>query len=137
MILQRDSMTDERTYGTLKDDDGQTVCFTIEQPWRNNQHGDGSSASCIPEGNYLAFRFQSPHLGYELFQLANVPDRIAIEIHKGNVPADSRGCILTGTTRGQLGGVAAVLESAQAFATLMQHLAGVDRFTLSVRDPLP
>lgn len=134
MILQRDSQTSERTIGRLETDDGQVVCFTMELSWRDNAHGDWQTGSCIPAGTYPALRFTSPHIGYELFQLANVPDRVGIDIHKGNTVRDSEGCILLGTTRGTLNGMDAVLDSKDAFDAFMASQAGVDRFTLTVVD---
>lgn len=130
MKLQRTSQNDQRTYGELLDDDGTLLCHTLERPWVGNKHG----VSCIPAGTYPAFRFSSPHLGYELFQLANVPDRVGIDIHIGNRVRDSEGCILVGKAEGQLDGEDAILQSRAAFHDLMAHLEGVDRFTLEVVD---
>ncbi len=129
MKLIRDDANEQRIFGTLQTDAGEILCQTLERHWNDNVHGD----SCIPEGSYPAFRFDSPHLGYELFQLANVPDRVGIDLHRGNVANDSQGCILLGTHRGVLGGVDAVLQSTIAFNAFMARMAGVSRFTLDVR----
>lgn len=130
MKLIRDSADAERTYGTLQDDDGTVIVQTLERPWADNAH----NISCIPAGTYPAFRFDSPHIGYQLFQLANVPDRVGIDIHIGNTPKDTQGCILVGNERGQVGGADAVLQSKAAFKAFMDHLDGIDRFTLTVVD---
>lgn len=131
MKLQRDDQTAERTFGQLLDDDGTVLCQTLELPWRDNQH----KISCIPAGTYPAFRFASPHIGYELFQLANVPDRVGVDIHIGNTVQDTEGCILVGRLRGQIDGVDAILQSRIAFNAFMEHQAGVKRFTLDILDP--
>lgn len=129
--LIRDDQNAARTFGKLIDDSGNVVCQTFELPWKDNQH----NVSCIPAGTYPAFRFLSPHIGYELFQLANVPDRIGIDLHIGNSTKDTLGCILLGFQRGQLGGEDAILQSKLAFNAFMQHMAGIDRFDLTITDP--
>ena len=120
---------DGPTFGTITNDaDGSTVVpWTLELPWRENQH----SISRIPAGVYPAFRFKSPHIGYELFQLANVPDRVGVDIHVGNTMKDTEGCVLVGEEQdGE-----AITESRKAFGLFMGMLTGIDRFTLTVVDP--
>lgn len=132
LTLTRDDQNDVRTLGVITNDaDGSVVVpATLELPWRNNAHGTWETASCIPAGVYTAFRFNSPHIGYELFQLANVPDRVGIDIHIGNYPKNSEGCILVGEAREEN----AIDQSRDAFRLFMQYLTGIDRFTLTVRD---
>lgn len=136
MRLVRDNQNAERTYGQLVADDGAVLCQTLELPWRDNQHG----ISCIPAGTYTAFRFQSPTIGYELFQVRAVPHRSGIDIHIGNTAHDTQGCILVGSSRGQLEvtpglTLDAVLGSRDAFGAFMAALAGLDTVTLEVVDP--
>ena len=131
MKLVRDDQTADRTYGTLQEDDGTVLCQTFEWPWADNQHG----ISCIPAGTYTAFRFDSPHLGYTLFQLRDVPGRSGIDIHIGNRLRDTEGCVLLGVSRGTLDGEDAVLGSRTAFAAFMAHNAGIDSFLCEVIDP--
>ena len=130
LTLQRTSESaDGPTFGTITNDaDGSVfVPATLELPWRQNQH----NVSRIPAGVYPAFRFMSPHIGYELFQLANVPDRVGIDIHIGNTMKDTAGCILVGEA---LEGDA-ITESREAFRLFMGMLTGIDKFTLTVVDP--
>ena len=129
LTLQRLSESaDGPTFGTITNDaDGSVmVPATLELPWLDNQH----NVSRIPAGVYPAFRFQSPHIGYELFQLANVPDRVGIDIHIGNTMKDTLGCVLVGET--QEGD--AITESRKAFGLFMGMLTGIDKFTLTVVD---
>jgi hypothetical protein len=76
---------------------GKYVCFTLEEAWRDNQR----SISCVPPGTYDAYlRYDSSKKNREwCFQLTNVPNRTAIQIHIGNSPGDTEGCILVGTTQ--------------------------------------
>lgn len=124
MKLIRDDQNEDRTLGTLRTDDDEYVCETLELPWRENQHG----ISCIPEGTYECFRFDSPHIGYQLFQLRNVPNRSGVDIHIGNTVKDTEGCILLGTERSG----DAILHSKLAFQEFMERMAGTDGFTLRV-----
>jgi len=52
----------------------------------------------IPEGTYGISIFFSAHLGCKVLLLANVPDFGDVEVHFGNWPKNTLGCILVGTT---------------------------------------
>lgn len=68
---------------------GKFNCFTIELPWKKNQH----RISCIPESTYkIGFRF-SEKFGAHL-ELKNVLDRSFILIHPANnALKELKGCI--------------------------------------------
>lgn len=74
---------------------GKKICYTLELPWKMNQ----KNISCIPVGIYTCFW---RHDRYRI-QCENIPcpegTRTAIQIHPGNSPADSHGCILVGLTQ--------------------------------------
>ena len=59
---------------------------------------DGLPGSAIPPGRYPVTIYASPHFGREVPLLEDVPNRSEIEMHFGNYPTDSRGCILVGLT---------------------------------------
>ena len=120
------------TFGRIENEEHEQLCVTLEHPWQDNKR----MISCIPTGDYWAFRRQSPKRGYELFELASVPGRSNIQIHIGNTVADTDGCILVGTNYGKIDGVSGVVSSRLAFGHLMKKLAGVDRFSLSIVDTL-
>lgn len=115
MILQRDSQTPLRTLGTMARDDGSKECETIERPWAGNQTG----VSCIPAGRYVCSLRFSPHHGFAVFGVDNVPNRTDIEIHAANLPTQLLGCIALGESRGTLNGQDAVLASQAAVDTFM------------------
>ncbi len=121
------------TYGQLLDAEGKQIAVTLELPWRENRHG----VSCIPAGVYPAHRRMSAKRKYELFELDTVPGRSNIEIHIGNLPSDSEGCILLGSAFGILGDKSGILRSGDAFRTFMGLLRDQNAFTLVVSDPLP
>jgi len=124
--LQRTVQTDDFTFGEFITDDGDVLCKTIELPWKDNQHG----ISCIPAGHYTAKRRFSPKHGYDLFGIENVPDRSDIEIHIGNFPKDSLGCVLVGATTAL--NPPMVTHSTETFRAFMKHFDGVDEFPLTV-----
>src|SRR5581483_9746992 len=66
--------------------DGEFNCYTLE-----------NAAVLIPAGRYEVTLYESPHAGHIVPLLNGVPGRDHIEIHCGNVPTDSKGCILVGT----------------------------------------
>jgi hypothetical protein len=55
----------------------------------------------IPTGEYSVGVYDSPHAGHPVPILQDVPGRDFIEIHCGNFPEDSKGCILVGMRRVQ------------------------------------
>ena len=70
---------------------GDFHCFTLELPWLDNKR----SVSCVPDGRYVAHKYNSPSKGSVLL-LDGVPDRSYIEIHVGNYTRQIEGCILVG-----------------------------------------
>jgi hypothetical protein len=96
LTLQRVKQTEFATYGEIYNEHGRREVVTLELPWRDNKRND----SCIPAGEYIAERYLSPEHGYVLFRLINVPDRDDCELHIGNLPCDSKGCLLLGVRFG-------------------------------------
>jgi len=129
--LFRLAQTEHATFGRLEGKDFTALGVTLEPPWKDNQHG----ISCIPAGTYECKRYLSPKHGYDVFEVLNVPGRSNIEIHVGNTPVDTEGCILVGTEFGKVDGEGAIVHSKTAFHALMQYLDGRDTFTLTITDP--
>jgi len=100
-------------------------------PYRPNAH----DVDCIPEGIYPVKKIISPTKG-KCFLLEDVPDRFAVEIHKGNFVAgkkiDSQGCILPGMYFDDINedGNIDVSDSTQAMGKLWDTLP--DSFTLHI-----
>lgn len=104
-------------------------CFTLEPPWLWNRQG----RSCIPCGLYRierdTFRGEYPN-----FRVDDVIGRTAIELHIGNRPEDTHGCILLGS---QLGFRPApwLVASKAAFDRFMQAMEGAQSALLSIVGP--
>lgn len=120
----------EPTFGRMEDAESQQVCVTLELPDLGNAHG----ISRVPAGAYPAHRYLSPKRGYEVFMLDNVPDRDSIELHIGNTVKDTDGCLLLGTSQGDLDGHGAVLGSADAFGHFMNLCAGEQNILVMIVD---
>lgn len=123
------------TRGQLLNDDGSVAVAATLEP----------SPPDIPPGSYPARRYLSHHFGYELFRLYDVPGHGAIELHIGNLPKDTHGCVLLGSSFGDLwtdDGTGpeklepGILGSRTAFQAFMAAMQGVDEFTLEVT-PVP
>jgi hypothetical protein len=112
------------TFGVMKDENDQPFIVTLELPDKDNIQ----LISCIPEGLYTAIRYMSPKRGYEVFELQDIPNRDAIEVHIGNYPSNTDGCILVGLEFGDH----SIGSSKLAFDKFMNKLGGVNMFTLKI-----
>jgi hypothetical protein len=117
LILLRTHLRPDATLGELHTPTGERICYTLEEPWRDNQR----NISCIPEGEYP----WTPKAGRKLprWLLTGVPDRTLIEIHAGNSLSDISGCILVGLTRSYWSGEPVVLLSQAAINKLSKLIA--------------
>lgn len=96
--IDRDTETANSTTGTMTV--GTQELYTLELPWRGNAAtGASNTASRIPAGTYNATTRADGALGWRI-ELQGTAPRTNIQIHVGNTPADTTGCILPGTSRG-------------------------------------
>lgn len=130
LYVTRIEQTDYATYGHLSDDEGRVFTVTLEPP----------EPKCIPCGTYQFYRRKS-HLDggtgkhdYDVFELSNVPGRDAIELHIGNVVADTDGCVCVGQSFGTVEGQHGIINSKVAFDRFMATMHGIDSGTLTVVD---
>jgi len=92
ILVVRWNLTDKSSIGNLSID-GVPYCHTLEPPIE----GDPCA---IPEGTYdISIRYSDKHKRL-LPAVNNVPGRTDIEIHPGNKPEDTLGCLLLGSTIG-------------------------------------
>lgn len=90
--IKRFLMTDYATWGVLIYEDS-PFCLTLENPWDHNK----PFVSCIPVGVYTASVIKNEHSKHTgLYRLDYVEGRTLIDIHAGNWPTDTSGCILLG-----------------------------------------
>lgn len=126
--LIRVGQSDAGTFGVLRV--GQVpFALTLEQPWRDNQ----TDISCIPPAAYICRRIHSNKFG-ETFEVQGVDRRSHILFHRGNVLADTHGCILVGEEFAVDKGTPVIAASARAFTEFMAKLTGLDEFTLEITE---
>jgi hypothetical protein len=74
---------------------GTIQAYTLELPWQGNK----PLISSIPSGTYKGV-LRYDHTDQWRIELQGVPGRTVVEIHTGNTPDDSEGCILVGKELG-------------------------------------
>lgn len=124
ITLNRFRSDDQGTFGMLTQD-GATLCFTCELPWKDNE----AEISCIPPGSYSCSAYSSQNHP-NVWTIENVPNRSGILIHNGNTENDSKGCIIVGDKLGNINGLPAVLDSNNTLDMLRSVLS--DSFTLTI-----
>ncbi|MGN0282229.1 MAG: DUF5675 family protein [Prevotella sp.] len=96
ITVVRKEFANDRTFGDMYLD-GQFFCNTLEPhaiDWSREQKVAGKTA--IPEGTYKVRLGWSTKWGRTVPWLRKVPHFRDIQIHVGNFPKDTRGCILVG-----------------------------------------
>lgn len=74
---------------------GKIIAYTLERPWQ----GNAPLISAIPTGAYPG-QLRYDHSDHWRIELTGVPGRDHVQIHVGNTPVDSVGCILVGSALG-------------------------------------
>jgi len=118
LLLIRDCFSEKSVLGKLYCN-GEFISHTLELAWKNNQ----KNVSCIPRGEYkckVRLARESASREYVHLIIEDVENRSYVLFHRGNVPSDSKGCILTGTHRA--GEPDKILESKIAHTYLMDYL---------------
>lgn len=101
---------------------GQHQAFTLEPPIKP----DDTKPRAIPNGTYKLTNRFSPKHGHDVPHVEDVPGFEEIEIHPGNYPGDTEGCLLVGTAfEPDNTGRMMVVQSRPAFSALMQTLVPV------------
>ena len=98
MTLVRKVFEKDRTLGELYLEGVGYFCDTLEPhciDWSREKKVAGKTA--IPEGRYKVRVGWSPRRGRNVPWLKKVPHFKDIQIHVGNFPKDTRGCILVST----------------------------------------
>lgn len=98
---------------------GNIICYTLERPWADNQQ----NISSIPAGTYTAF-LRYDHADHWRLELRNVPGRTNVQIHIGNQPDQTKGCILVGKKLGP--DLCSLENSADALKAIKTAFYGTD-----------
>ena len=127
IAVQRTTLTPLSTQGELLLD-GVHEAWTLEPVWIAEPTDVKPRA--IPAGTYQFEKNTSPHFGFVVPVLLNVPGFTAVEIHPGNFPRDTHGCTLVG----KIEGPNYVGQSDAEFAALMAKLP--DSGEITYADPV-
>jgi hypothetical protein len=117
----------------LLDINGLFECYTLEPRMDRSQ----GKPFAIPSGGYAVALLKSVKFGFVTPRVLYVPGFTAIEIHIGNSPRDTEGCLLIGQTRAR----DFVGNSREAFQALMIKLncasAAGESISIEYLDPPP
>lgn len=116
------------TFGVLFDEDI-PFCLTLEREWKDNEE----NISCIPRGEYLCKRVESPKFG-DTFEVCDVPGRSHILFHRGNIEDDSEGCIVIGEQYHKYKNKISIKASREGFAEFKQRTDDINYFKLEIKD---
>lgn len=95
VTVYRQYISQECTSGYLAVN-GTITCYTLERPWADN----AENISSIPASIYNGF-LRYDHDDHWRIELVDVPDRTNVQIHVGNEPDETKGCILVGESLGE------------------------------------
>ncbi|PSR52643.1 hypothetical protein AHMF7605_03430 [Adhaeribacter arboris] len=135
LFLDRKEKTDTCMRGYLltqltTEDKPKVICYVLELPPRDNV----PFVSSIPAGTYPVKVRTDGALGWRL-ELDNVPDRKNVQIHIGNFPKDTIGCLLPGKEAGA--SQCKVLRSNEAMAelkSLFTVFGTMEKTEITIRD---
>ncbi len=131
MILEMVRLEENHDFGTfgILKINKMVFCVTLEP--RNEMNVP--FVSSIPAQQYMCRRYNSVKYG-QTWQIENVPQRLAILFHPGNVDEHTQGCILLGQHFGKLKGDRAVLNSGATFNSFMLRTKNSIKLSLTIRE---
>lgn len=136
-LLVRAEVNDHQSLGHLFVFDGIHLvwsCCTLEPGWLDNKR----QVSCIPEGQYTAFRRHSEkykdHWHIRMPCGSEMDERCLILIHWGNYRRHTKGCVLLGRTHTDIDGdgYRDVTSSKATMGQLNTLMKDVDSFDLTI-----
>lgn len=130
-------------FGELWDERGEFYCVTLERAYprkeitypeeTQNTYSPFTYLPKIPPGKYRCTRFNSPHLGYIVWMLHDVPGHDHCLIHIGNYNENSDGCVLVGKQIGNKTDLGKMIMSSEpTFKKLMKDTESLTEMQLTV-----
>jgi hypothetical protein len=127
--LTRYEVGEKGAYGNFVSQDGSCAIVSMERTYLQS---DGTWAPKIPANTYTCKLYKSPHFGYMVFQIMDVPGHDHIEIHKANWERQLDGCVALGLSEQSFADGEMIVNSKVAFDKFMALQTGVDEFKLTV-----
>ena len=107
---------------------------TLEPEYDDNRPSkNGVAGACIPAGEYLCKRVDSPTYG-DTFEITDVLNRTHVLFHWGNFKKNTHACVLCGESFEPIDGVHAIRSSKQAFREFKGIIGKDDEFRLIIVD---
>jgi hypothetical protein len=128
LVLKRIYHSSDRTIGVMEV--GDELMYTME-PAGPDSSEEGSNKR-IPVGEYCVEPYSSKKYP-DSYELKDVEGRTAILIHAGNLPSDTKGCILVGLDRAVYKGDQAITRSRDAIKVLFNTFKQYDKVTIKVK----
>ncbi len=102
LTLKRRIFTNESTIGELLNEQGEHICYVLEDkvreiPGRPVSEWKVAGSTAIPTGRYKITWDMSNRFKKETLRFLDVPGYEGIRIHKGNRSKETEGCLLPGT----------------------------------------
>lgn len=125
--VTRDTFQADRTLGVVEldwSDDAEgfkAFGYSVEDLDRGDGAAKVAGSTAIPVGVYAVRLYDSPKHGPDTPELVNVPGFHHVQVHSGNGPRDTLGCILVGLGRAN----GEVTRSRVACTWLRQEIAEV------------
>lgn len=116
------------TFGVLRINK-QVLCCTLEQDDEEN----AANVSSIPAQQYMCESYVSEKFG-RTYKVLNVPGRDNVLFHRGNSIHDTAGCILLGSSFGELQGDRRIVKSRVAFERFLEALIEDEKFHLTITE---
>ena len=127
-LMRLEENHDHGTFGILKINK-MVFCVTLEPRDQLN----APFVSSIPAQQYMCRRRSSPKYG-QTWKVENVPNRLDILFHPGNVDEHTEGCIILAQHFGKLRGDRAVLNSGVTFYEFMLMTRNAVKLSLTIRE---
>jgi hypothetical protein len=99
--------------------DGTIISYTLERPWVGNI----TNISSVPDGTYNGI-IRYDKTDHWRIELTDVPGRSNVQIHVGNEPDQTKGCVLVGDKLGV--DLCSLKGSAGAYAKLKKAFYGTE-----------
>jgi len=129
LTLLRQPSWRSTTLGQLFDDDGQLLCYTLEDQVRHAAKVPGETA--IPAGRYRVRITWSPRFQRPMPLIEDIPGYDGVRIHPGNTAADTEGCLLVGD---RVVDATRIADSRVAFERLYPKIAAAPECWIEVKD---
>lgn len=127
-MSRQETSNENGTFSSIKINK-QLFGVTLEPSSRDNKPNE----SCIPAGQYIAKRVQSPAHG-DTFRVQNVVDRSYINFHSGAIKKHTLGCIMLGESVYKLRGARALKNSGKTFKKFMEIMGDDQEFHLTITE---